>query len=546
MSDQTTGTTLRFSEDCSSAITPAGKKIPFTSLESKALRFFIKNPDRLVTRAHLLDVVSEEGSDKNDRNVDFLINRIRKKLNDSAKNPNYIATRYGEGYIWVGGTQSTSVASNDAYLVIGPVRVTNQLRNITDLAQPVGQAMQKALSHRLPGDHRVVFDPDCPDASEFTQKTPEIGAELTFFTDSDLVECIVTVRIFRTGRILAMTRISVSDGSKGTQPGERDPGKLADWILQEIWRARAKVNYSGDPLPVAIHTASKTKETDEADSPQNKPAEGARVWKKNDSWMRKLIAERPDDPEIQLNYATHLHSKYVVSGIQLFQKGIDERILDEAEIERLVQTALPSIQTNPDMAIMAAKLLFFLDRGYSNFAIDLAEQAQKESTSITHTMPIIGQLRGFLGNFSQGVSALDQAISLAEKGTSTHLYALVMKCNLHLAAGNGDALTETKQEIYSLRPALKFFLEPFYTDPREPSLSARASIMMLTRNTAAARLLYCNYVLCRLFQSQLHRENAIRPILFLTIRRFDSKAIPTEIAVAYPDLMRSYNHDAYG
>lgn len=541
MSDQTSFSAVRFSDDYSYGITPEGEKIQFTYFESKALRFFGKNPDRLVSRAQLLDAVSEEGSDKNDRNVDFLINRIRKKLNDSAKDPVYIATRYGEGYMWVGRSNACSDFSHDAYLVIGPVRGTSLLSNIVDLAQPFGEAMQQALSSRLPEDRRVVFDPDCPGVSELGEKAPEMGIELTFFSDNDLVECIVTVRLFRSGRILAITRVSVSKGSYETAEGRRNPGQLAEWILQEIWRARAKVGHSGDPLPVAIHTASQPAETGlAADSSQNKPTQGARFWKKNDLWMRKLIAERPDDPETQLNYATHLHSKYIVCGPQLFHKGIDDRRQDEAEIERLVQAALPSIQTNPDMAIMAAKLLFFLDRGYDNFAIDLAEQAQKESTSISHTLPIIGQLRGFRGDINQGVDALDQAISLAERGTSAHLYALVMKCNLHLAAGDHKALAESKKEIYSLRPAIKLFIEPFYTDPLQPSFSARASIMMLTRKTAAARLLYCNYILCRLFRSQQHRDNAIRPILFLTIRRFDAQVVPAEIAAAYPDLMGSY------
>ena len=114
MNDQVNIRVIRFSEDFTSAEEPGGEEIQFTKFEAKTLQFFSQNAGRLVTRAQLLDSVSNEGSDKNDRNIDFLVNRLRKKLKDSAQEPRFIATRYGEGYIWVGQSSSTYVAGNDS------------------------------------------------------------------------------------------------------------------------------------------------------------------------------------------------------------------------------------------------------------------------------------------------------------------------------------------------------------------------------------------------------------------------------------------------
>jgi DNA-binding response OmpR family regulator len=55
----------------------------------------------LRSRQALLDVVSGPGSDASDRSVDYLVSRLRRKLGDSARRPRYIATHYGEGYIWI-------------------------------------------------------------------------------------------------------------------------------------------------------------------------------------------------------------------------------------------------------------------------------------------------------------------------------------------------------------------------------------------------------------------------------------------------------------
>lgn len=78
-----------------------GTEIRLTRAERRLLAALAARPGRLRSRQELLDAVSGPGSDASDRSVDYLVSRLRRKLGDSARRPRYIATHYGEGYIWI-------------------------------------------------------------------------------------------------------------------------------------------------------------------------------------------------------------------------------------------------------------------------------------------------------------------------------------------------------------------------------------------------------------------------------------------------------------
>lgn len=79
----------------------AGTEFRFTRSERALLQVFTRHPRRVLTRNQLLDAIAGSGSVGTDRSIDFLINRLRAKLGDSARSPTMIATQYGEGYIWI-------------------------------------------------------------------------------------------------------------------------------------------------------------------------------------------------------------------------------------------------------------------------------------------------------------------------------------------------------------------------------------------------------------------------------------------------------------
>ncbi|MDR6952925.1 DNA-binding response OmpR family regulator [Ancylobacter sp. 3268] len=78
-------------------------KIHFTHSERAVLGALVGNARRVMSRSQLLDAIAGPGSDSTDRSIDFVINRLRAKLGDQARAPSFIATRYGEGYVWIAG-----------------------------------------------------------------------------------------------------------------------------------------------------------------------------------------------------------------------------------------------------------------------------------------------------------------------------------------------------------------------------------------------------------------------------------------------------------
>jgi len=92
---------LVFEADCVFAYTRDQVKIKFSKHEGSLLRYFIARPNKLLTRAMLLQCVQNAEADTIDRNIDYLHSRLRRKLGDSSCNPQYIATQYGEGYLWI-------------------------------------------------------------------------------------------------------------------------------------------------------------------------------------------------------------------------------------------------------------------------------------------------------------------------------------------------------------------------------------------------------------------------------------------------------------
>jgi DNA-binding response OmpR family regulator len=78
-----------------------GTELRFTRQERVLLLQFTGRPGKLMTRARLIDLLTRDGDGAGERNVDFVVNRLRKRLGDNARDPRFIATQYGEGYVWI-------------------------------------------------------------------------------------------------------------------------------------------------------------------------------------------------------------------------------------------------------------------------------------------------------------------------------------------------------------------------------------------------------------------------------------------------------------
>jgi DNA-binding response OmpR family regulator len=83
-------------------VTRNGASIPLTAREFKTLRFFVQNPDRIITRAELLNkVCGNENGDSASRTIDNHIMKLRQKLEDDPSRPIHFRTVHRFGYRFV-------------------------------------------------------------------------------------------------------------------------------------------------------------------------------------------------------------------------------------------------------------------------------------------------------------------------------------------------------------------------------------------------------------------------------------------------------------
>ncbi len=75
-----------------------GQALPFTTLEFDLLYFLASRPGRVFSREALMEQVW--GSDRvvDDRSIDSLVSRVRRKLEVDASRPRYLQTVWGAGY----------------------------------------------------------------------------------------------------------------------------------------------------------------------------------------------------------------------------------------------------------------------------------------------------------------------------------------------------------------------------------------------------------------------------------------------------------------
>ena len=74
--------------------------VDLTSGEFDLLAALIERPNRLMTRDLLLDITKGRQADVFDRSIDITIWRLRQKIEEDPKNPQFIKTVRGKGYIF--------------------------------------------------------------------------------------------------------------------------------------------------------------------------------------------------------------------------------------------------------------------------------------------------------------------------------------------------------------------------------------------------------------------------------------------------------------
>ena len=81
-------------------ISPQGKKVHLTTNEFRLLTIFARSSNRVMNRDRILDILSEREWNPDDRSIDVLVAKLRKKMGRDTNDNEFIKTIRGEGYIF--------------------------------------------------------------------------------------------------------------------------------------------------------------------------------------------------------------------------------------------------------------------------------------------------------------------------------------------------------------------------------------------------------------------------------------------------------------
>lgn len=83
------------------AVTLDGQALDVTPMEFDILSLFLQNPGAVLDRDAILSKVKGMSHDPLDRTVDVVVGRLRHKLKDDPRNPAYVKTVWGLGYLYI-------------------------------------------------------------------------------------------------------------------------------------------------------------------------------------------------------------------------------------------------------------------------------------------------------------------------------------------------------------------------------------------------------------------------------------------------------------
>ncbi|MCK5683077.1 response regulator transcription factor [bacterium] len=78
----------------------SSQEVQFTKTEFELLNYFVLNENIVLSREQIFEKIWGNDADFSSRTVDMHVSRIRKKIEDDIKNPKFIETIFGVGYVF--------------------------------------------------------------------------------------------------------------------------------------------------------------------------------------------------------------------------------------------------------------------------------------------------------------------------------------------------------------------------------------------------------------------------------------------------------------
>jgi len=502
---------LIFHEDLLSARDVEGREVTFTRAERTMLSTFMAHPQRLLTRNTLLDAISGVGSDSSDRNVDFLINRLRNKLGDPARSPRFIATRYGEGYVWVAEPAEPA----DALLVVGPVHGVARAGRFSAVAESLLGELVRQLDAATSPDQAVRFEEKFSTRS--TTKT-RFNLEISVFPQAEALHSALVLRQMPGGDVVGMSRLAVAEAS--------EVAKLVAEVVQQfrslIWHRHAlgmiDAPATATPPPyVAMHEAGRLLTAD------------TRSWIESIEQVRATLAANPGDPVARLMWGLSLYVQAIMGTDGQSSPGAERNAIED-EIEAAALSALPAVADNPMLKLSVAKLLLFVARGHTAMAERLAEEAFEASTAFAASFAILGQARLMRGRLAEGIDLLERAADMAEYGTEFWIYTLVVLCGGRLAAEDRAGLRATLAQLHEASPRTLITVAPFCVPADEPlAPPGQAFLSSLGLEGASRTLEYIFMTSVRQYEDLRHQRNVLRAFADRLQQMYGPEVVPPRL-----------------
>lgn len=80
------------------SVTKAGRKLELTSKEFEILKLLLQNPRKVYTKEQIYSLVWKDAYFGDENAVNVHISRLRNKIEDNPREPQYILTVWGIGY----------------------------------------------------------------------------------------------------------------------------------------------------------------------------------------------------------------------------------------------------------------------------------------------------------------------------------------------------------------------------------------------------------------------------------------------------------------
>lgn len=502
-----------------------GKPVHFTKSERALLLAFCRNPRRLLSRNRLLDEIASSDAGPSERNIDFLISRLRAKLGDNARSPTYIATQYGEGYLWIAEPGQAAVRPINAYLAILSALLQRGALPRPNVGAFLAQ-LREAIAEGL-GPHRVVRVIE--QGQVHADFSPQYSLRVSIHGYQEQMTCTATLQEMPSRRIV---KAFSAQGHAGAGTAiDSFVSRLSNDVIAHL-RSLLASRTTGLGVPEELSLEE-------------------RLWNASDRlttgsyqmWLAKgqqLSADRVSDPSIDtaLQWCMHLFSRLALAN-PFSRFDFDERRRIENEMEAIALQGMPLVEGNPVQMLAVAKLLYFVDRGHLELALDIAERASDQMAGSPAPLPLLAQIHSALGQSEEAIVLLDRGIEVAASNIEFLNHLRVLKCIALLAAGDSGNAARIIASIDDLGDhcppdtAVAIRLMTASTDRKLPEALANA-LVAAGPDGAASALEYLYFTSARQHASPVAVANLMRGFTFHVTTVHGESAVPAFLRSDHP------------